>query len=347
MLLLLFAAPALGGEPVADIIARHTASVDSLQCVTCKVAIKDVYHDVKRQDQFTGEYSRFGDRLKIVSKAQDAADACTADSNSVRFFMARTVRGRQAYSAAVAPRTRKHLSPCDAWQAGLLHLSLPNTIEYVPLADLVAKAKSGVRLVDEEAVSGVPCVKLTLRFDCTPGVCRDGWAVEVWLSQKHDLLVKRCVYEMMLPNGKRQRRDDEVTEFVATTSGAWFPRKVQYSTHIDGALAMTRNVTFDAIKTPPSLPDDAFRIKFHNTTPMTDHLRRTLYDVDESGNRVSPERPLSVALLDSQSASEARRATENHLDTDQEERRVGHWVILGVSLLALVGALVYRKRHRT
>lgn len=107
---------------------------------------------------------------------------------------------------------------------------------------------------------------------------------------------------------------------------------------------MTKDVTFEAVKTPASLPDEAFALKFHHNTPMTDHLRRTLYEVDESGQRVSPEKPLTVVPSRSDSAGGSEQ--ELRTDTEREPRRITPWIVLGSSVSVLAGVAVYTWRKR-
>lgn len=63
-----------GASPLEEVVARHTATVESLQCISCRVRVGYDYVDPPEQKQFTGEYARFGDRVKCVTKAQDTTD---------------------------------------------------------------------------------------------------------------------------------------------------------------------------------------------------------------------------------------------------------------------------------
>lgn len=189
------AALAIGASPMDEVVTQHTATVESLQCFSCRLRVPDHYLDTRRMDQFTGEYTRFGDRVKCVTKSQDATDEYVAAAGVARTFLTRTSGGRKLYSAALTPRRRSSISTCDAWCAGLIHLSCPNTIEFLPLADLVARAKSAALAPADETVSGTHCAKLALTFDCDPKVCKGRWVVDLYLARDHGLLVKKCVYD--------------------------------------------------------------------------------------------------------------------------------------------------------
>ncbi len=334
------------GESRDEVVARHTSSVESLQSLTCKIRIEDNHLDANKKVAFGGEYTRFGDRVKCTTRTDESTDVYVAENGLARVFKTRNVDGgTKAYAGAVTPVTRYRISPCEPFSCGLLHLSLPNTIEYLPLAALVAKAKS-CTLAPDESVGGLPCAKISLVFECDPTLCTDRWTVDLWLSRKHGMLVKKCRYDAKLLLGQRQLRESEVTEFVAAPSGAWFPKGVRYTTSIDGALSMTREVAFEGVATPSSLPNEAFAIKFHKSTPLTDHLRHTVYTVDESGKRISPEKPLGVAGHASESAAKATSEPEARTDTVEEPRRFLHVIVIGVSITTLAGTLLYNRRRR-
>ena len=339
--LLVNATRALGASR-DEVVARHTTSIDSLQSLTCKVQDLDVYHDVKRKDVFYGEYWRFGDRLKCTTKTADSSSVYVAQGGTARHFLTQTQkRGGNAYAGVIDTVNRMQFSPCDPWCAGMLHLSLPNTLEYLPLAELIVKAKPA-KLESDETVGGSPCAKIAMTFECDPTVCKGHWQVTVWLSENHGMLVKKCRYEMVLPLGKRLIREDEVTDFVQTSTGGWFPKSVRYVTTIDGILNMTKDVTFSDVKTPQSLPDQTFDIKFRNPTSMTDHIKRTIYNVDESGARISPEKSYGVA----ESGSATTAQPPQRFDTEDEPRRYTPWILVGTSLTILAGVFLYIRRQR-
>jgi len=149
---------------------------------------------------------------------------------------------------------------------------------------------------------------------------------------------------MSLPSGKKQFREDRVTEFAATPLGNWFPKAVKHTTHIDSVATITREVLFEGVAEPQSLPKEAFAIKFYNRTPVTDHTSHTMYEVDESGRKIGQEKPFSVAALNS--GSDSNSTIVPPADSDEEPRRYLHWFVLGGSFALLSGVAIYIRRTR-
>jgi hypothetical protein len=334
-------------DEVADLVAKHAATRDAIQSLSCEFRIdatQPLYAAQNRtgvdptqtgslRKQISGTYTRYGDRVRLKVRDPDGSRDYVQDARTLTCLMSSAAGGRTAYSAVLQPTDRKRIAARgDVWAEAMLDLSLPNTIEYVPLADLVAAARRARR--------GHPD-QLVLTFPCDPEVCSTEWTVTVDLSPEHGYLVRKCVYDTTLRKGRRQVRTDEVAEFARTPAGHPFPTRVRYETRMDGEPRATSDVTISGIKTPASFPPDTFRLRFRDRTPMTDHLRRTTYEVDAAGNRVSPETPLSVADLPTGPSGEPLPPTA---DTEEEPARRLHWFVIGGSAAALLGVFAYKWR---
>lgn len=342
--------PVRAGE-VADLVSRHTATRDAVQALSCEFRIDTlrpsvIVGDVGRtgtgrpgnpdRQQLTGTYIRYGDQVRLKVRSPDGTSDCVRDALTSTCLMTTAAGGGSAHSAVVRPANRKRvLTRGDIWAEAMIDLSLPNTIEYVPLADLVAGAKRTRR--------GSGPDQLALTFPCNPEVCSNEWTVTVDLSPDHGHLVRKCVYATTLTDGRRQVRTDEVVEFTRTPTGHPFPARIKYEARIADDVVWASDVAIAAVKTPASFPSDTFRLRFRDRTPMTDHLRMTTYDVDAAGNRISPEKPLSDAAPGTDSAGNPLPPTE---DTEVEPARRLHWYVLGGSAALLLGVVGYRWKWR-
>lgn len=335
--LLLLVRPSPVSALVPDVVSAHSVAVDSIQCLTCDVVVDDLYHDSKRQKQLRGRYSRFGDRVRVTTSHSDGRDVhIDLEDRTLVLFLRTGTRGESLHSAALTHRAHKRSTHCDAWAAAMFRLSVPNTSDYCALAAVIAKAKSVKYHEAKEDVSGVACRKVSLLFPNDPEVCIDNWTLDIWLSESHGWMVKKCVYETTLRGGHRQVRTDEVERFTQLPNGRWFPSLIVYRATIGGLPDMTRSVSLADIRTPDSLPDDTFRIRYPNPTPMTDHIRQTTYTVDETGRRTGPEAPLSPVALPPVKG------------TDTEVEPVNWWsrIVLVTSLILLFYAACVVVRRR-
>ena len=255
-----------------------------------------------------------------------------------RLFTKTTSGGKKAYSGSIAAVERYAVSACDPFNCGYLTFHLPNTIEYVPLSALVAKADSAGMRADE-VVGGAPCAKLVLAYKCDPKLCSGRWTIDIWLSRTDGLLVKKCLYSVTLSNGKRQSTEVEIAEFVRTPAGGPFPKSVGSFIQIDGVTTWTSETIIEKIATPFAMPSGAFGLKYYAKTPLTDHLRHTVYTVDETGKRISEEKALGVANIVSGSGTDL----ESQTDTQVEPKRKLHWIVLGAFTILLGGTLLYKR----
>ncbi|MBX9582395.1 MAG: hypothetical protein K2X87_18995 [Gemmataceae bacterium] len=286
------------------------------------------------REQFSGSYTRYADRLRLKVKGPSGTSDTVKDAVTTTCLLTAVTGGRTAYSAYVKPADRKGVQRRgDVWAEAMLDLSLPNTIEYVSLADLVAATK--------RARIGAGPSQLVLTFPCDPDVCTADWTVTIDLDPGHGHLVRRCVYDTALRGGDRQVRTDEVVGFARTPAGQPFPNRIKYEARIGDAVVLSSEVTISSIKSPPSVPPETFRLRFRDRTPMTDHIRRTTYEVDADGNRISPETPLSDAAPGTDPAGHPLPPTA---DTEEEPARRLHWYVVGGSAALLLGVVGYKWR---
>jgi hypothetical protein len=344
-------APAVGraedGDALRDrAVAAHEASLAAIRTLRATVAVSVELTDdstvpnaaeLRRASPtlpgFKGEYIRDGQRVRIDTREGPTGTLAAIINLADRTTQTRRGAGgpgvRQGPLEATSGRDVAHDSPLDLGDGYLFFLPHPVPPDYeaaVPLARAVARAKRVTARTD--VLDGVETVRLDLTMD------GDGNRFEVWLDVGANYLFRRTRTILQGDPSLEYR----ILEYAEPKPGIFAPARAERV-----VVRATRMVmTASDIRVSEPIPASLFDTRLPAGTRVTDHQEGKVYEVGAAG---TPEKVVGrVIFTPPINSSTSLAATP--LDADEPGRWSWPRVLLGVSVLLVVGGLVVRQRRR-
>jgi len=281
------AAPNVGTRG-KEMLQSHAATKESIRSFECRVRIvAETRLPSAMSREYVGRHWQDFDKVRVDSGSSSQSDTSILRDNVVDLFQRILEGGATKTGASRRRHDWTELGKCDASVGMLLRVNVPETSEYVPVDQLVARAsKCSV------AESGR---LFQLRFDREPPR-KNSWEVKVRFEPKANDLVKSIEYRFTSADGKTVFREYDVQQFAEVAPSVHLPSRVIARSSIDGTDWTHQVAEFTEIKVNEGVVDRTFRLPLPNRVVMTDEIRRTYYWVDSEGNRTSAETKTSSDL---------------------------------------------------
>ncbi|MBX9581778.1 MAG: hypothetical protein K2X87_15855 [Gemmataceae bacterium] len=346
-------APALGraedGDALRDrAVAAHEASLAAIRTLRATVAVSvELTEDstvpnaaeLRRASPtlpgFNGEYRRDGQRVRIDTREGPTGTLATIINLADRTTLTRREAvGAGARSGSVEATSRRdvaHDSPLDLGDGYLFFLPHPVPPDYeaaVPLARAVARAKRVTART--EVLDGAETVRLDLTMD------GNGNRFEVWLDVGANYLFRR-IRTVLRGDPSLECR---ISEYAEPKPGVFVPARAERVVFRASRCVLT----VSDIRVNEPIPASLFDTRLPAGTRVTDHEEGKIYEVGAIG---IPEKVVGRVIFTppiNSSMSTSLAATP--LDADEPGRWSWPRVLLGVSILLVVGGLVVRQRRR-
>jgi hypothetical protein len=174
-----------------------------------------------------------------------------------------------------------------------------------------------------------------LHFDSGQQVA-GAWDVEIAFDPAANYLIRKVEY---IAGSGSVRREEEVQRIHECAPGLFIADLIMMKSN-DGTAGQAR---LSEIKVNEPLPPEVFVFRYPEGITLIDGIRRTRYQVDSQGNRISPETPLARGPAPPQ-AAEPPRSTPG-IETQREPVAWTAWILpLGIAVLVLgLVALVIRR----
>ncbi len=346
------AAQPQSGQPLLDFVRdAHRATRESIRTLSCRVTYKgkvaqrpDVPPDGSDDLQSSsGSYWYSPDAVRArVSEFGREEDSLWKDSIR-KIVQRRTENGKPQVAAGRMSAGSRYLGPHNPWSGGLLVLSLPNAVEYIPFERFIERATrfTGAQRI---SVSGRELIMTRFHFD-GPKEITAGWDIEIYFDPSVNYLIRKDSCTSVRPGKGRYEEEMEVTEFTEYAPGLFFP------THAAGWSGTKDNPDFTCaveladVRVNQPLPHGIFDFQYPSGIYLVDSIRGTTYNADSAGNAISKETALTKQPPPPPANAAAPPGPGR--ETLDEPRSVARWILpasLGVLLLAGVAALVRRRR---
>lgn len=328
---------------IASIIEAHKSSRALIESFSCKVdySVKFVDGNGKAVVQScSGQtwMSRDGLRSKIREDGK-VLDYLWKDSVREAIVAQGEGQGKKQIAASRASFPTPHIHRCDAWNRGLLAIVAPSDFCGYPLERLVSKS-AGHPIIERFKSGEREVYSMTLSFPASKSEDRtSNWKLQLQIDPAVNYLISKAIYTAVDNN---YQRIEEVVKFKECRPGIYFPEKIASTDSVSGKLGATSETIISDININYKLPNDIFRFKYPNGIYLTDSIKKTSYKIDEDGNPLTKEVPLSMIPPAPAGKSDA---VVPMTETKEEPASSTRWIIpvsLGLIIVAIV--LLIRRR---
>ncbi len=219
---------------------------------------------------------------------------------------------------------------------GLLSINVPNTVECVPLDELIERA-TRVDKVIRQTSSGPEAVSAQLFFQKHSPEERD-WTIEVVFDSSVNYLIRRAIYSA---DDGHYRRQQQVVQYKEVTPGLFFPEHVVGTSENNSVQESSLMADFSEIDVNTPLPPGVFQLRYPHGVYLTDAIRGYEYQVDAEGKQISKGKALAQGTQSPISEEERIVSAQEAKEEPQSNLRL----ILPVSLvLLLIGCSLLIRR---
>jgi hypothetical protein len=233
---------------------------------------------------------------------------------------------------------------------------MPNSLFCGPFEKLLDTATK-IRRVERRTEGSRELIAVDLTYDHKYSEAEKistvySWDVTVILDPSANYLVRRIDMNCAPKDGKRIRRDHEVTQFTEASPGVFFPQKAEFRLYLDGQHVSTKSVRVSELKVNRPIAPEKFRLTFVRGMKMVDSLRRTEYEIDENGTPITPQRsqpkgsapPSAIASA----AGSDGPGTTPRTETKEEQQSPTRWMLqASFTLLVIAGIVGVARRWRS
>ncbi|HMP04576.1 MAG TPA: hypothetical protein PKC45_18980 [Gemmatales bacterium] len=268
----------LSSDRLEDLLRWHQSTVQSVHSVACDVEITWDYPEQPERNQVRkGRFRRQGDQA-MVTELEPGETVFHLIRDGKCLQLSRSP-DRVGLSLS-APDHRRIIFNVDTWVG--VQVNYPITKWYYPFPELVRQGQRP-RLVKTKGDL------ITLRVDCPSRVVKDSMLYsEVTLDKQRGCWVVQIVDGGADNQGKRDFRIKDFQEF---SDGVQFPTTVEGRLDTAGKTYLNVTMKLVDLRVNEPIPASEFAVDIPHGAWMSDNIRKTKYQVDSRGQRISVEKP--------------------------------------------------------